>query len=79
MKNSEIYKNYLSKLEENIISDDFENIDYILESIYTLWLPEDDINKIDGILQEATLYSELKEEEYKKVALELIEEFKKEI
>ena len=77
MKNSELYKNYLSKLEEALISDNFENIDYILESIYTLWIPEDDLEKMDNILQEATLYSELKDQEYKTLALELINNFKK--
>ncbi len=76
MNNSELYKNYLEKLEENIISDNFENIDFILESIYTTWIPEQDIGKMDDILQEATLYSELKEEEYKEMTLKLIEEFK---
>ncbi len=77
MKNSELYKNYLSKLEESLNSNNFENIDYILESIYTIWIPEDDLDKMDDILQEATLYSELKEEEYKAWALELLNNFKK--
>lgn len=77
MKNSELYKNYLSKLEEVVIKDDFKNIDYILESIYTLGIPEDDLDKMDEILQEATLYSELKEDEYKVYALELLNNFKK--
>jgi len=34
------------------------------------------LDEIDNILQEATLYSELKENEYREEALRLIEEFK---
>lgn len=76
MKNKELYTNYVSKLEEALISDNFESIDYILETIYTLGIPEESMEKMDDILQEATLYSELKEESYKTEALNLIEIFK---
>lgn len=77
MKKSELYNNYLSKLEEALNADNFENIDYILESIYTIWIPEDDLDKMDDILQEATLYAELKEKEYKDWFIELLNNFKK--
>jgi hypothetical protein len=36
MKAKELYDNYLSKLEEALINDNKENIDYIVESIYTM-------------------------------------------
>lgn len=72
----EIYDNFLSKLETALNEDNFENIDYILEFLYTSWIDEDILNEIDDILQEATLYAELKEEDYKNEALILIEEFK---
>jgi hypothetical protein len=36
MKTKELYNNYLSKLEEALINDNKENIDYIVESIYTM-------------------------------------------
>lgn len=77
MQNKELYDNYVSKLEKALQEDNFENLDYILESIYSLWIPDELMEIIDDILQEATLYIELKEEEYKKEALKLIEEFKK--
>lgn len=76
MKKTELYTNYLSKLEEALKEDNKENIDFILESIYTLWLPDEDIEQMDDILQEATLYIEFNEEEYKDEAIKLIEEFK---
>lgn len=75
MKKQEIYTNYLVKIKEALEKDDFESMDYILEFIYTSWIPEDIIIEIDDILQEVTLYSELKESEYKEQALVLIWEF----
>lgn len=75
MKKSEIYSEYLSKLKEALEKDDFGSIDYILEFIYTSWIPENIISQIDEILQEITLYSELKEKDYKEYALVLIKEF----
>lgn len=71
----EIYTHYLSKLEDALKVDNFDNIDYILEYIYTAWIPENILSEIDDILQEVTLYSELKEQEYKIEALDLINRF----
>jgi len=76
MNKKELYINYLSKLEEALNADNFDNIDYILESVYTIWIPEEEMIAMDDIFQEATLYIELKEDEYKNEALKLIEEFK---
>ena len=76
MNKKDLYTNYLSKLETALIEDEYDDIDYILEFIYTSWMPEKMIIEIDDILQEATLYSELKETEYKEQALKLIKEFK---
>lgn len=76
MNKKELYDNYVSKLELALNEDNFENIDYILEYLYTSWIPENILDEIDNILQEATLYSELKENEYREEALRLIEEFK---
>jgi len=75
MKKQEIYTNYLVKIKESLEKDDFESLDYILEFMYTSWIPEKIILELDDILQEATLYSELKETEYKEKALELINEY----
>lgn len=76
MKSQELYTNYLQKLEEALIADNFEAIDYILEYMYTAWLEEATIEDIDELLQESTLYSELKKDDYKQRALELINNYK---
>lgn len=76
MNKKEIYDNYLSKLEASLKEDKFDDLDYILEFLYTTWLPESILDEVDDILQEATLYAEFRENEYKNEALTLIEEFK---
>lgn len=77
MKKSELYNNFLLKIKENLEKDNFESLDYILEFIYTSWLSQKDIAEMDEILNEATLYLELKDGEYKEKALELIGCFSK--
>lgn len=79
MKLKEIYDNYLKKIKETLENDDFDGLDYILEYIYTSGVPEDVIDEIDDILQEITLYVELKDKEYKETALEYIKEFEEEM
>ena len=76
MDKNKLYTDYLSKIETALISDDLESINYILEFMYTNQLPQEEIDAMDDILQEATLYSELWELEYKEEALRLIAEFK---
>lgn len=76
MKEAELYTNYLSKLEEALVQENMDNIDYIVETLYTSWLNENDMDKIDDILHEATLFLEFGEEEYKETALDLISDFK---
>lgn len=76
MKEAELYTNYLSKLEEALVQENMDNIDYIVETLYTCWLSESDMDKIDDILHEATLFLEFGEEEYKETALDLITDFK---
>ena len=73
MDKQELYKTFISKLEEALNIEDFENIDFILESIYTFGFDDKTIMMIDDILQEATLFSEFKEEEYKTEALKIKE------
>lgn len=75
MNKNEIYENYLKKIKEVLEKDDFESIDYILEFMYTSWIPDEILEEIDDILQELTLYSELKDKEYKETALEFIKEY----
>lgn len=75
MNNTEIYENYLKKIKETLEKDDFDSLDYILEYMYTSGIPDDILDEIDDILQEVTLYVELKEKEYKETALEIISEY----
>ncbi len=75
MNNKEIYENYLKKIKEVLEADDFASLDYILEYMYTSWLPDEVLDEIDDILQEVTLYIELKDKEYKETALEFIKEY----
>lgn len=77
MNKQELYTNFISKVEEFLKLEDFENLDFILQSVYSMWFDDQTISIIDDILQEATLFLEFKEEEYKEEALALIEEFKK--
>lgn len=76
MNKQELYTNFISKVEEFLKLEDFENLDFILQSVYSMGFDDNTISLIDDILQEATLFLEFKEEEYKNEALVLIEEFK---
>ena len=73
---SDLYINYILPLEDALKNENFEKVDFILETIYTMWMDDKTITKIDDILQEATLFSEFREEDYKIEALNLIEDFK---
>jgi hypothetical protein len=75
MDKKEIYGNYLKKIKEVLEKDDFASIDYILEFMYTSGIDDGTLDEIDDILQELTLYSELKDKEYKETALEFIKEY----
>ena len=43
--------------------------------MYTSGIPDEILDEIDDILQEVTLYIELKDKEYKQTALEFIKEY----
>lgn len=76
MSKKELYNNYLVEIEKSLIDDNIENLDYLLEVIYTSPISEKDFMAIEEVLQESTLYSEFKEETYRETALELINNFK---
>jgi len=75
MTDKEIYENYLKKIKEFLQADDFDSLDYILEYMYTSWIHDEILDKIYDILQEITLYVELKDKEYKKTALDFIRKY----
>jgi len=67
-------KNIIKALIKNLKEDNFEEIDSILETIHTSWkYSEEKIDNYYEFLQEVTLYSELREQEYKDEALKLID------
>ncbi len=69
MKTTEILK----KLKQYLLKNDFDNLDRLFIELYSVEIPEEQEEKLSDILDEATLYLELKEEDYKNVALEMIE------
>jgi hypothetical protein len=69
MKTKDIIKN----LKKYLLEDDFEWLDNLFIEIYSEELSPEQQEKIWDILDEATLYLEFKEEDYKNVALEMIE------
>jgi len=73
-----LYNDYISKLEKELIEENIEWINFILEYMYTIQLSDEERIEIDDILQEATLYAEFKENEYKDEALIQISELKEE-
>lgn len=79
MKLKEIYDNYLVKVKEVLEKDDFDGMDYILEYVYQAGIPDEIMEEIDDVLQELTLYVELKEAEYKEEALNMIKEVEEEL
>jgi len=70
-----IMKKQLEKLKIFLEEDDFNAIDLILTDIYATWAyTQEEIDEYDDILKEITLYTELKEKEYKDEALRMIGE-----
>ncbi len=68
MKTKDIIKNMKNYLEE----DNFEAIDELLQEIFSKELQKEQEEAIWDLLQEITLYSELREDEYKQEALNII-------
>jgi len=68
-------KEILKKLKDYLENDNFEELDKLFIEIYSVEIPEEQEEKISDILDEATLYLEFKEEDYKNVALEMIGKF----
>jgi hypothetical protein len=59
MNKNKIYTDYLSKIETYLNNNDIDALNYILEFIFTNQLPDDEMEAMDDILNEATLYTEL--------------------
>lgn len=79
MNKKEIYNNYLIKIKEVVENDNFEWIDYILEYLYSAWVPDSIMEELEDVLHEMTLYSEFKEIQYKQEVLDIIKEYEENI
>jgi len=66
-------KDILKQLKQYLLEDDFDWLDKLFIEIYSEELSKEQQEKLSDILDEATLYLELKEADYKNVALEMIE------
>gem|GEM_PF-7008550 len=65
-------KQNLLKLKQALEEDNFDAIDYIIEYLQSPNVEESDREQIQDIIDEATLYLELKDKDYKNEALKLI-------
>lgn len=65
-------KDIIKKLKDYLENDNFEWLDKLFIEIYSVEIPEEQEERLSDILDEATLYLEFKEEEYKEKALEMI-------
>ena len=68
------YENFLDDLKDALKSRDPHKVDEVLQTIHSGWLDQDELDDLEEIISEATLYLELKEEEYREMALVLIQE-----
>ena len=67
-------KDIIRKVKQYLQNDDFEELDKLFIEVYSVEIPEQQEEKLSDILDEATLYLEFKEKEYKDEALKLIDE-----
>ena len=65
-------KQNIAKLKQALEEDNFDAIDYIIEYLQSPNVDEAQREKIQDIIDEATLYLELKDADYKDEALKLI-------
>ncbi len=65
-------KQNLLKLKQALQEDNFDALDYIIEYLQSPNVDETEREKVQDIIDEATLYLELKDIEYKDEALKLI-------
>lgn len=68
------YENFLDALKQALIEKDTAKLDDVLQTMHGGWLEQDELDDLEEIISEATLYLELKDEEYREMALVLIRE-----
>lgn len=68
------YDQFLDELKLALTEKDLTKLDEVLQAIHGGWLSEREVDSLEEIISEATLYLELMEEEYREMALVLIRE-----
>ncbi len=68
------YENFLDGLKAALMEKDTTKLDDVLQTMHGGWLKQDELDDLEEIISEATLYLELKDEEYREMALVLIRE-----
>ncbi len=74
MTQENYYENFLDDLKDALLRKDTAKLDDTLQSMHGGWLDQDELDDLEEIISEATLYLELKDEEYREMALVLIRE-----
>ena len=74
MDKKKLYTEYVSKIETALQEDNFEALDKTLELITWSEFTQEERDYMSDAIDEATLYLEFKEEDYKEEALWVIEE-----
>lgn len=78
MSGENSYEEFLDMLKESLITKDLKKLDEALETMHGGWIDQNDLDDLEEIISEATLYLELQEEEYREMALVLIRELEEE-
>lgn len=78
MSGENSYEDFLDMLKESLLTKDLKKLDEALETMHGGWIDQSDLDDLEEIISEATLYLELQEEEYREMALVLIRELEEE-
>lgn len=68
------YSEFLEELKTALEEEDTDKVDSLLHYVNSGNLDEDEVDDLEDIISEATLYLELGDEDYRETALELIAE-----
>jgi len=67
------YSDFLEKLREALENKQKQSVDYLLEYAFSGALAQDEVEALEDIISEATLYLELWEDDYRETAIKYID------
>ncbi|NDK09821.1 hypothetical protein GW846_03520 [Candidatus Gracilibacteria bacterium] len=67
------YSDFLEKLREALENKQKQSVDYLLEYAFSGALAQDEVEALEDIISEATLYLELGEDDYRETAIKYID------